>query len=57
MERTGTRGVELSSLVLALMAASVLVTGSGCGQMLATGMYVIQGGNTVPAEFFLCDSW
>jgi hypothetical protein len=51
MERTGTRGVELSSLVLALMAASVLVTGSGCGQMLATGMYVIQGGNTVPAEF------
>lgn len=51
MERTGTPRVELSWLVLALVAASVVVTGSGCGQMLATGMYVIQGGNMAPAEF------
>ncbi len=38
-------------LRVALLAASTLVTGSGCGSILATGMYVIQGGNMVPAEF------
>lgn len=51
MERSGTCRLEVFPLVHALVAASVLVAGGGCGQMLATGMYVIQGGNTVPAEF------
>jgi hypothetical protein len=51
MERSHIRPLELRTVVVALVAASTLVTAGGCGAMLATGMYVIQGGNMVPPEF------
>jgi hypothetical protein len=51
MERLRTGPLGLRSLAHALVAASMLVAAGGCGAMLATGMYVIQGGNTVPPEF------
>jgi len=51
MERSRTHWLDLYSVTLALLAASTLVTGGGCGAILATGMYVIQGGNMVPPEF------
>ena len=51
MERSRTGPFDLRTVAVALMAASILVTAGGCGAMLATGMYVIQGGNMVPPEF------
>ncbi len=51
MERSHIRPLDLHAVAYALFAASTLVTAGGCGAMLATGMYVIQGGNMVPAEF------
>jgi hypothetical protein len=51
MERTGTHRLGLYSMTLTLLAATALTTGGGCGAILATGMYVIQGGNMVPPEF------
>src|SRR3989304_569075 len=51
MERFRTGLLDLRTVALALGAVSVLATAGGCGAMLATGMYVIQGGNMVPAEF------
>ena len=43
--------LNLRSVTLALFAAMTLVSAGGCGAVLATGMYVIQGGNMVPPEF------
>jgi len=51
MERSHTGPLELRIAAVALVAASIVVTTGGCGAMLATGMYVVQGGNMAPAEF------
>lgn len=51
MERTRNHTLDLRAVAFALVAASSLVTAGGCASVLATGMYVIQGGNMVPAEF------
>ncbi len=51
MEGSRTGPLAVCSVALALFAASTLVTCGGCGSVLATSMYVIQGGNMVPAEF------
>lgn len=51
MERSHSRLRHVHKAALVLVAASALVSSSGCGSVLATGMYVIQGGNMVPAEF------
>jgi len=51
MERSRIRSLDLRSLTLTVLTASTLFAAGGCGAMLATGMYVIQGGNMVPAEF------
>lgn len=51
MECSHTGLLDLRRVAIALVAASTLATAGGCGAMLATGMYVIQGGNMVPPEF------
>src|SRR5262245_22334336 len=51
MERLRTSRFNLSSVALVLLAGATLATSGGCGAILATGMYGIQGGNMVPPEF------
>jgi hypothetical protein len=51
MERSRIGTVDVYSVTLALLAAATLATSGGCGAVLATGMYVIQGGNMVPPEY------
>jgi hypothetical protein len=51
MERSRICTLDLRAVSFALIATSTLVTAGGCASMLATGIYVIQGGNMVPAEF------
>lgn len=53
MDRSRARSVLNYRLGILLLAASLLVSTTGCPAMLATGIYVLQGGNMVPAE---CDA-
>jgi hypothetical protein len=53
MDRSRARCVHLNQLCGLLLAALLVATASGCPTMLATGIYVLQGGNLVPAE---CDA-
>ena len=51
MERSRTLSRRIHSTALALVSASIIISVGGCAPMLATGIYVLQGGNMVPAEF------
>jgi hypothetical protein len=51
MERSHIRSGRIHSIALAWTAAIVVSAAGGCAPMLATGIYVLQGGNMVPAEF------
>jgi len=53
MDRSRARLVLTNRLCGFVLSALILVSASGCPTMLATGLYVLQGGNTVPAE---CDA-
>jgi hypothetical protein len=53
MDRSRARLIWTNRLCALLLAAMMLVSASGCPTMLATGIYVLQGGNLVPAE---CDA-
>ena len=53
MDRSRARCVAINQLVGLLLAASMLVTAGGCPAMLATGVYLWEGGNWAPAE---CDA-
>lgn len=48
MERSHSRSL---ALVAALVGLPLVITSSGCAPLIATGMYIAQGGNIVPAEF------
>jgi hypothetical protein len=50
MDRSRARRALANRFGALLLAAAMLVSASGCPAMLATGIYVLQGGNTVPAE-------
>jgi hypothetical protein len=51
MERSRNYTLDLRAISFALLAAAAVASASGCASVLATGMYVIQGGNLVPADF------
>jgi hypothetical protein len=53
MDRSGAPFVLINQLVGLLLAATMLVSASGCPALLATSIYVWEGGNLVPAE---CDA-
>ena len=53
MDRSRARLVLYHRLAALLLAATMLVSATGCPTLLATGIYVLQGGNLVPAE---CDA-
>src|SRR5688572_14391013 len=50
MERSRVQLVALNRLVGLLLAVGALVSAAGCPALLATGVYVWEGGNLVPAE-------
>jgi len=52
MDRSHARIVAANRIVAFLLAATLLIANSGCPALLATGIYVLDGGNLVPAE---CD--
>ena len=52
MDRSRAPRIGVHTLV-ALLAIGTLVSAGGCAQLLATGMYVWDGGNLAPAE---CDA-
>lgn len=51
MERSHTLTYRVQLAVLLVIAAAAVTSASGCASALATGIYVLQGGNMVPAEF------
>lgn len=51
MERSQTLTYRVQLAALLMLAATVVTSASGCASALATGIYVLQGGNMVPAEF------
>jgi hypothetical protein len=53
MDRSGAPFVLINQLVALLLAATMLVSAGGCPALLATSIYVWEGGNLVPAE---CDA-
>jgi hypothetical protein len=53
MDRSQPRHMLSRRLGILLLAAMLLISATGCPAMLATGIYVLQGGNMVPAE---CDA-
>jgi hypothetical protein len=53
MERSHVRAVATHQVIALLLAAGMLVSASGCPALLATGIYVWEGGNLAPAE---CDA-
>ena len=53
MERSRVRLVGVHHFGELLLTAAALVSATGCSSILATGMYVLQGGNMVPAA---CDA-
>jgi hypothetical protein len=52
MDRSHARATAANQIIALLLAASVLISASGCPALLATGIYVLDGGNLAPAE---CD--
>jgi hypothetical protein len=53
MDRSHDRSPAVTCLFALLLAAASLLPAGGCAPLLATGIYVFQGGNLVPAE---CDA-
>jgi hypothetical protein len=53
MDRSGSSLLLINQLIGLLLAATMLVSAGGCPALLATGIYVWEGGNLVPAE---CDA-
>jgi hypothetical protein len=53
MDRSHARLATANRVVALLLAASMLISSSGCPALLATGIYVFEGGNMTPAE---CDA-
>jgi len=51
MERSHSLISCFQTAALLLIAAAAVTSSSGCASVLATGIYVLQGGNMVPAEF------
>lgn len=51
MDRCHARIVVASRIATVLVGVLLLVSNSGCPAMLATGIYVWEGGNFLPAEF------
>ena len=50
MDRSRDRVVRVNQIAGLLLGAALVVSSTGCPAMLATGIYVWQGGNLVPAE-------
>lgn len=50
MDRSHAHVVAPHRAITLFMALAALAASTGCASMLATGMYVLQGGNVVPAE-------
>lgn len=50
MDRSRARIISVHWGVSILLAAATLVSSNGCASILATGIYVMQGGNMVPPE-------
>jgi hypothetical protein len=53
MDRSHALLAAANRVVALLLAASMLISSSGCPALLATGIYVFEGGNMTPAE---CDA-
>ena len=53
MDRSRAPRVAAQTFYALLLVAGALLPGGGCAQLLATGLYVWDGGNFVPAE---CDA-
>lgn len=54
MERFGVRRTAISRAVALMLVGATVVAATGCGyQLLATGIYLWEGGNFVPAD---CDA-
>jgi hypothetical protein len=53
MDRSHARARATNQVIALLFAATMLVSAGGCPAMLATGVYLWEGGNMVPAE---CDA-
>jgi hypothetical protein len=51
MPRTPHRSFNLCAAALVLFGVATMLTASGCAPILATGIYVFQGGNIVPPEY------
>ncbi len=51
MDRFHARVAAANRIVAALLAGTLLIVNSGCPALLATGIYVLDGGNLSPAEF------
>jgi hypothetical protein len=51
MERSHSRSINLCAAALAMFGISTVLTASGCAPLLATGIYIAQGGNVLPAEY------
>lgn len=53
MDRSQTWAMAANRYVALLLGAALLVSSTGCPAILATGIYVFEGGNMAPAE---CDA-
>ncbi len=53
MDRSRARYIGTNQILVLLLAAVMLVSATGCPTLLATGLYVWDGGNLAPAE---CDA-
>ena len=51
MERSHAHTANVCAAALALFGTLCLLGAGGCAPLLATGIYVLQGGNVVPPEF------
>jgi hypothetical protein len=51
MDRSGARRPAVGRVGLALLTVCALLPAAGCHTLMATGIYLVQGGNTAPAEF------
>ena len=51
MDRFHARAAFANRIVAVLICLTLIAVHSGCSSILATGMYVFDGGNTSPAEF------
>jgi len=51
MDRSPVRLVAANQVAALLLVGVALISSTGCTAMLATGLYVLNGGNMVPGEF------